>query len=98
MVSLPVLKLRKLFGLLVQLVKKKITKTMKFDITHIGINQAIDSDFNYEIFGVVNGTHVKSYTNDSQAYAWLLDDSEPEMQEHAVRYCETKLMEAYLEL
>ena len=71
---------------------------MKFDITHIGINHTKKSGFNYEIFGVVNGKNVKAYTNDSEAYDWLLDDSEPELHEQAVKYCETKLMEAYLEL
>lgn len=73
---------------------------MKFDITHIEINPRINyeiSGIDYEISGIVNGKNVIAFTDDSEIYTHLNDDSEPELHEQAVRYCETKLMEAYID-
>lgn len=70
---------------------------MKFDITNIIIQHTTKSGYNYQIKGIVNGVRVMAFTNDSEAYDWLNDDIMPELHEQAVRHCETKLMEAYLD-
>ena len=70
---------------------------MKFDIRNIIVTHNTERGFRYKIQGWVNEQFCKAYTNDSEVYDWYNDEAEPELHKEAVRVCETKLMEAYLD-
>jgi hypothetical protein len=49
----------------------------------------------YIISGTVNGVELEVVTNDSEAFDWLNDDSNEEMQNEAISHCKMKLEMAY---
>ena len=49
----------------------------------------------YIISGNVDGNFIEATTTDSEAFDWLNDDSDLEMQAQAIKHCEMKLEMAF---
>ncbi len=78
------------------LIIKLKTYNMKFDITNITMSHRATGG--YQIKGIVNGISVIANTNDSEAFDWWNDESQPELHTQALLHCEWKLEEQYLSL
>lgn len=49
----------------------------------------------YVIEARYKGKDIKAYTNDSEAWDWINDDSDKEKHQDALRHCYGKIVEAY---